>query len=104
MGNGLQARLGDFDDGLWAKLEEIARQPPDRPPKAEPPKPPSSHALAKLLLALPDGPVVVVKGEGDGYVSEWALHPGGPWVSMSEVRLMIERTERTAAVGSGVAQ
>lgn len=103
MGDILQARLGDFGDGLWDKLEEIARQPPDRP-KAEPPKPPSSHALAKLLLALPDGPVVVVKGEGGGYVSEWALHPGGPWVSMSEVRLMIERIEHTAAVSPGAAQ
>ena len=62
-----------------------------------PPTPPTSHELAKKLLALPDRPITVVKGEGGGYVSEWRLHPGDPWLDLTSVRVQIEKKEASAS-------
>lgn len=54
-------------------------------------KPMTSHELAKRLLALPDQEITIVKGEGDGYVTEYSAHPGGPWLdAFGKVRVAIE--------------
>lgn len=58
------------------------QQPPGNPMTA--------HELAKRLLALPDHRLVIVKGEGDGYISEYDLNPGGPWIDGKSVRLQIQ--------------
>lgn len=57
-------------------------------------KPITSHELAKQLLLLPDQEITIAKGEGEGYVSEWIVHPGGPWLDHGgRVRMQIERLE-----------
>lgn len=51
----------------------------------------TSHDLAKRLLALPDRGITIVKGEGGGYISEHDIHPGGPWLDGSTIRVQIQR-------------
>lgn len=52
-----------------------------------------AHELAKKLLELPDAEIVIVKGEGEGYVSEFRFTPGGPWLAFGMIRIQIERKQ-----------
>lgn len=73
------------------RLEDLLKKP------IKPLPPLKAHDLARRLLALPDGELVLVKGEGGGYFTEYAVHPGGPWEAFSAVRLGIQRVENGVA-------
>jgi hypothetical protein len=64
-------------------------------------KPMTAHDLARKLLELPDQNITVVKGEGDGYISEYEIHPGGAWLDGSTVRIQIERRANGVEQGPG---
>lgn len=65
----------------------------------------TAHQLAQKLLELPDRDVTIVKWEDEGYVSEYDLHPGGPWLlNGSTVRVQIERRVNGAESGPGCAR
>lgn len=63
-------------------LEASQRKPPEKGMTA--------HELAKRLLALPDHPLVIIKGEGGGYISEHDVQLSGPWVDGHNVCVPIK--------------
>lgn len=73
------------------RIEESLKKPIQTSP------PLKAHDLARRLLALPDGDVILVKGEGGGYVSECAVSPGGPWHAFGSVRLQVQHVENGVA-------
>lgn len=79
--------MSDDVEDLRRKLDQVLDGPLQKA------IPPSSHQLARLLLGLPDRPLAIVKSEGNQCISEYILHPGGPWLDLTRVRIQIERQE-----------
>lgn len=69
----------------------------------EPPAPDVStaHGMARALLALPDKPLVLVRGEGgEGYFSQWRF--GAPWFSPTgNVSLSVTEQHQDAVAAGG---